>query len=148
MSITLIGEGAAYEFRWRRWALLRDAVAVHLEGGTTGALFPRLASIGDALVTTTLRLPARELVDELTAIARALTRYPLDALAMGPATAAVLYMGARVTEPRPLSPHELADIAPVGEARNLAEYFASMLDSMLHVCAHPAADGTIAVVDG
>ena len=148
MSITLIGRGASYEFRWRRWALLRDTVAVNLEKGASGTFFPHFASIGDALVTSVFRVPAQELGDELTAMTHALARHSLDDLMIGRATAAVLYMGARLETPRRLTRAELVEIAPIGDARNLTEYFGSMIESMLHVCAHPAEDGTLAVIDG
>jgi hypothetical protein len=50
MRQAMIGAGASFEFRWRRWALLRDTVAARLEGGEVGKKFPLLASIGNALV--------------------------------------------------------------------------------------------------
>jgi hypothetical protein len=147
MSLAMIGRNASYEFRWRRWALLRDTAALHLEDGKSGTRFPRFASIGDALIDP-LRIPARELADEIRAMQPALARHPVTALVLGPATAAILYMGARLESPRPLTNAEIAQISPLGDARNLAEYFASMLDSMSHVCQHAADDGTIEVIDG
>jgi hypothetical protein len=147
MSLALIGKGASYEFRWRRWALLRDAVAVHLEGGTSGAAYPRFAAIGDALFGVQ-RLPAAELASELRAVRAGLEDQPVTALVIAETTAAVLYMGARIAAPRLLTASELTQVAPVGSARSLAEYFASMIDSMAEVCAAPFDDGLIDVVDG
>jgi hypothetical protein len=50
MSLAMIGRGASYEFRWRRWALLRDTVAMHLEDGRSGTRYPQLARVGDAMM--------------------------------------------------------------------------------------------------
>ena len=147
MSLALIGQGASYEFRWRRWALLRDTVAAHLENGTTGSRFPRFASIGNALLSP-LKLPAQELRREIHAIRDGLGPLPITALTIGPATAAVLYIGTRMETPRPLTRTELVQIAPVGDAIKLDDYFLSMFTSIVDVCDSANDDGMIEVIDG
>jgi len=147
VSLALIGTNASYEFRWRRWALLRDTVEAHVEGGKGGSKFPRFASIGDALVEP-LRVPAKELLDEILQIREALKPHPISALMLGSATAAVLYVGSKLEAPRPLTQVELSQIIPVGGATNLDEYFTAMLDSIIHVCKNPAQDGTVEILDG
>jgi len=146
VSLALIGNNASYEFRWRRWALLRDTVAAQVEDGTSGSKFPRFASIGDALVEP-IKLPAKELRAEIERMREALKPHPISALTLGPATAAILYVGAKLEAPRPLTQVELAQILPVGNATNLAEYFSAMFDSILHVCDHPR-DDMVEVLDG
>ena len=146
MSLALIGKGASYEFRWRRWALLRDTAAAHLEGGRSGTRFPRFASIGEALLRPT-KLPARELRSELDAIRAGLGDLPISALVLGEETAAVVKMGARLEAPRPLTENELAQLTPVGSAVKLEEYFSSMFDSIVDVCDHPDDAGMIEVLD-
>lgn len=144
MSLALIGNDASYEFRWRRWALLRDAISAHLDP----ASFPRFLSIGDALGTGSVRIPAAELATEIDAIDAGLGDKPVEALVLGPRTAAVLYPGVVTEQPRPLTRTELSQIAPIGEERTLRDYFASMLSSIRDVCAHPFDDGNVESFDG
>lgn len=148
MSLTMVGQQASYEFRWRRWALLRDVVATHLEGGNTGSRFPCFASIGRALGVSSMAVSASELADELRQIREALARHPVEDLVLGPITARVLYPTITLEAARPLTRNELSQVAPIGDEKTLDQYFASMLDSMLDVCAHPSQDGTIEVHDG
>lgn len=144
----MVGHHASYEFRWRRWALLRDVVAAHLEDAAAGRRFPRFASIGDALGVTALRLPAADLTAEVRAIKEALAGRSIEELVMGPLTARVLYPNVKLEIARPLTRAEVAQVAPPGDAKTLDAYFASMLDSMLEVCASPYPDGAIEVLDG
>ena len=148
MSLALVGRNASYEFRWLRWVLLRDTVASRFEDGVMGSRFPRFASIGDALVCGVVRLPADQLATEIKTIQTSLAGVPIDALVLGPATAATLYPGAKLEEPRPLNTRELAQIAPIGSAKDLQEYFSSMCESIADVCANPADNGMVEVLDG
>src|SRR5688572_21249173 len=141
MSLALIGQGASYEFRWRRWALLRDTLAMHVDKP-----FPRFAEIGTALASS-CKLPADELASEIVAIRSAISHMPIAKLAIGEQTAAVLYPRSPVSA-RLLTETELSEVAPVGYSKDLGDYFSSMLDSIANVCAHPAADGTVEVLDG
>ena len=147
MSLALIGRGASYEFRWRRWALLRDTVAMHLEDGRTGSRYPHLAQLGDAIVEPR-RIDASALATEAAEVREKLGGMPIEKLAIGEATAAVLYHGAHIAAPRLLNDTELAQVAPVGTAADLREYFQSMIDSIADVCRHPHEDGKLEVIDG
>lgn len=145
----MIGREASFEFRWRRWALLRDVVDAHLEPHAAGSKrHHNFAAIGGALGTSPLHLPAQALAAELREIRAALAKHPVDDLVLGPITARVLYPTLTLDHPRPLTRAELSQIAPVGDERTLDQYFASLLDSMLEVCAHALPDGTIEVHDG
>lgn len=148
MSLAMVGRNASYEFRWRRWALLRDAIATHLEGASAGSRYQQFASIGRALGVESVRIPAAALATELRQIRDALARHPVEDLVLGPITAKVLYPTLTLEAARPLTRTELSHVAPIGNDTMLDQYFASMLDSMLDVCAHPAQDGTIEVHDG
>lgn len=145
MSLALIGEHAAYEFRWRRWALLRDTV-MSLE--PAAGRFPTFYALGDALSTGSMRVPAAALGEEVRTVMSLLAGHTLDDLAISPSTAAVLYVGTKIDQPRPLTAHERNQIAPPGSTSDLAEYFRSMCESMLDVCAHPLADGHVEILDG
>ena len=142
MSLALIGKGSSFEFRWRRWALLRDT-AMNLS--TTPR--PCLYAIGDGLLKP-VRFHAGGLAQDVEAVRRMLRGKSVDLLAIAPATAAVLYMGARLSEPRPLTPVERSQVAPAREGSDLADYFASLLDSIYEVCGHPFDDGCVEVIDG
>jgi hypothetical protein len=145
MSLAMIGEGAAYEFRWRRWALLRDTL-LYLEREPNR--FPTFSAIGDALVAGSLKLPAAALGEEITGILRRLRGHTVEELAMSPTTASVLYMGAKLEVPRRLTEHERTNVAPPGVEGDLADFFGSMCESMIEVCARPLVDGRIEILDG
>lgn len=148
MSLTMLGKGASYEFRWRRWALLRDAVIAHLEHNRPGSRFPQFAAIGNALGVPSIKLAAATLATEIEAIRTQLASRTVDDLVISAATASVLYPNVKLDIPRALTKAELQQIAPFGDERTLDAYFSSMLDSMLHVSNHPESDGTIEVLDG
>lgn len=145
MSLALIGNGASYEFRWRRWSLLRDTIELVAPELVAGS--PGFYSIGNGLMES-FRLSAKSLAAEIAAIMAAFEGAPLEQLAISPATASVIYLGAKLEGTRPLTPLERNQIAPPGTAKDLAEYFASMLESMARVCERPQDDGCVEVVDG
>lgn len=148
MSLAIIGEDASYEFRWRRWALLSDTITAVLEDGVRGSQFPRVHAIGSALVDGTIEIAARELAEEIRVIRERLQGQSLDRLTVSGRTAAVLYPRVHLEGSRPLTHVEMRQIAPFGDAQDLAEYFASILDSIEHVCASPKSRGQIEVIDG
>jgi hypothetical protein len=145
MSLALIGEGAAYEFRWRRWALLRDTLLLIDRAPNR---FPTFSAFGDALVAGSLKLPAAVLGEEIAAILRRVRGHTVEELAISPTTASVLYLGAKLDLPRRLTEHERNAVAPPGTEGDLGEFFASMCESMLEVCARPLIDGRIEIIDG
>lgn len=144
MSLAAIGNGAAYEFRWRSWAMLRDVLVANLDE----ASLPAFTSIGDALVAGAWAIDAGALLDELDRIRAWLAGKGLDELVLGPRTSAVLHGGVKPTMRRRLTATEIERIRPTGGSTDLADYFATMLDSLAAVCAKPRADGTIEIVDG
>jgi len=143
MSLAAIGNGAAYEFRWRSWAMLRDVLVANLDE----ASLPAFTSIGDALVAGTL-VEATALLAELERIRAWLAGKGLDELVLGPRTSAVLHGGVMPTMRRRLTATEIERIRPTGGSTDLADYFATMLDSLAAVCMKPRADGMIEIVDG
>jgi hypothetical protein len=145
MSLAAIGSGASYEFRWRSWALLRDALAEYLDGNER---FPSFFAIGDALVAGRIHLVAAALGSEIEQIRSGLVGKTLDDLVLGPKTASILHGGRLPKTSRPLTRIEVSNIRHPGGAEELTEYFATMLDSFARVCAHPNQDGTIEFVDG
>lgn len=144
----MVGTKSSFEFRWRRWALLRDVVVTHLENGVAGSRYRHFTSIGSALGVSSLEVPAAPLERELLEIRTALANRPISDLVLGPATAKVLNPDAELAVARPLTRTELSDVAPIGADETLGQYFASMIDSMLEVCAEPDEDGVVEVHDG
>lgn len=145
----MIGDGASYEFRWRRWALLRDFIQAALDRGADEPKYPRFCELGRALVEPVATFPAQALAAELAALKLALVNHTVEDLVIGPQTAATIYLGkGPFPGARKLTHVELAAIGGPGSTTNLAEYFDSMVDSMATVCAHPFATGLVEVMDG
>jgi hypothetical protein len=147
MCLAWVGTLASYVFGWRRGALLGDVVVPHLDA-REGDRFEHFVSIGPALGVESMKIRGAALGAVLRLIRGALGKRPVDDLVLGPITARVLYPNVNLEAPRPMTKTELSQLVPVGEAKTLAEYFSSMLDSMLEVCEHPTPDGTIEVHDG
>jgi hypothetical protein len=144
MSLAVIGAGASYEFRWRTWALLRDVLVANLDETTV----PAFCALGDAMVEGTVRVKADELAADIARIREWLVGKPFTDLVIGPRTAALVHFTQKATHRRPLNWNEIDRIRPIADSTDLAEYFATMLDSFARVCEHPAADGTLEIIDG
>jgi hypothetical protein len=144
MSLAVIGQDASYEFRWRAWALLRDVVVTNLDEASIEAF----ASLGDALVNGSMRVNAQALAADIATIREWLVGKPFEALVIGPRTSAIVHMTSMANTRRPLSRREIENIRPIADSKDLAEYFAVMLDSLARVSSKPYADGSIEVVDG
>jgi hypothetical protein len=144
MSLAVIGEDASYEFRWRTWALLRDVVVANIDEASVEAF----ASLGDALVSGTLRVNAQSLAADIVTIREWLVGKPIEALVIGPRTSVIVHMTSMANTRRPLSRREIENIRPIADSKDLADYFAVMLDSFARVCGKPYADGALEVVDG
>lgn len=143
MSLAAIGAGAAYEFRWRSWAMLRDVIVANLDEATV----PTFASLGDAMVSGTIDVDASALAFELETIRAWLAGKGFDELVLGPRTSNILH-GMEPKLRRKLTMTEIERIRPIGTSTDLADYFATMLDSLARVCSRPRPDGTIEIVDG
>ncbi|HTL38290.1 MAG TPA: hypothetical protein VL326_34405 [Kofleriaceae bacterium] len=144
MSLAVIGVEASYEFRWRTWALLRDVIVANLDEATVETF----ASLGDALVNGSMRVDAKALAADIALIREWLVGKPFEALVIGPRTSAIVHMTSMANTRRPLSRREIENIRPIADSKDLAEYFAVMLDSLERVSGKPQADGTIEVIDG
>jgi hypothetical protein len=144
MSLAIIGAGASYEFRWRTWALLRDVLVANLDESTLAAF----CALGSAMVEGTVRVKADELAADIGRIREWLVGKPFSNLVIGPRTSALVHFTQKAIRPRPLNWNEINRIRPIADSTDLAEYFATMLESFTEVCAHPAPDGTLEIVDG
>jgi len=90
MSLTFVGPKGSAEHRWIEFALLRDNVQHHLEGGTPGDGFATLHRITEALGGKEVELSAADLNAELTKAKDALAKRPVAELAISTRTRSVV----------------------------------------------------------
>jgi hypothetical protein len=91
LSICFIGPGGSCEYPWIRYALLRDNVLHHLEGGEPSQAFSAIYSIAGALRGASVSVSAIKLREELER-ARHLLELPIEELAISARTQAVISM--------------------------------------------------------
>lgn len=91
MSICFIGPGGSCEYPWIRYALLRDNVLHHLEGGEPSQSFSALYSIAGALRGASISVSAQKIREELER-AKGLLELPVEQLAISARTQAVISM--------------------------------------------------------
>lgn len=89
MSLSFVAPGGSVERRWIEYALLRDNVQHHLEGGAASAAFTHLHRVSEALGGGEIALPARALHEELVKAKALLTR-PIADLAISQRTRSVV----------------------------------------------------------
>lgn len=89
MSLVFNGPGGSTERRWIVYALLRDNVQHHLEGGEPGTGFPAIHAISGALGGGKTEISAQALRSELSR-AQELSARPAAELALSPRTVAVI----------------------------------------------------------
>jgi hypothetical protein len=90
MSFCFDGPRGSLEQRWIVYALLRDNVQHHLEGGQATDAFQCLYRVADALGGTRVVLPARQLHAEMERAKAALLSRPIVDLAISSRTRAVI----------------------------------------------------------
>jgi hypothetical protein len=90
MSLCFVGPKGSVEQPWITYALLRDNVQHHLEGGRPSPAFEATHAIADALGGGRVVLKARTLHAELQKARAALARRPIADLAIGPRTRGVI----------------------------------------------------------
>jgi len=91
LSICFIGPSGSCEYPWIRYALLRDNILHHLEGGEPSQAFSAIYSIAGALCGTSISILAVKLREELER-ARVLLELPIEQLAISARTQAVISM--------------------------------------------------------
>jgi hypothetical protein len=88
MSLSFVGPGGGFERRWIVYAMLRDNVQCHLEGGTPSPEFAELHALGDALAVGKASVSAVALRDQIQK-AKALLSRPISDMAVSLRTRAV-----------------------------------------------------------
>jgi len=149
MSLSFIGPTGSFERRWIVYAILRDNVQHHLEGGVPGPQFAALHAIGGALAQGEVRVSAPVLHAELERV-RPLLERPLLELAVSERTRAVCMLDL----PLPAaSATMLASSAgwqpplPAHNPQTLGDVFGSLVVELLRVTEGAAEGDELTVVD-
>jgi hypothetical protein len=144
MSLVFTGPGGSTERRWIVYALLRDNVQHHLEGGEPGKSFPAVHAVSSALGGGKAQVSASELREELER-ARALEDRPIEELALSPRTVAVI--SHRWPPPKDASTKLASQwaikIPAAHGAKTLGDVFGNLIEDLLRV----AGDGDGAEVE-
>lgn len=147
MSLTFLGHKGSFERRWIVYAMLRDNVQHHFEGGTPSGEFKTIHSIGDALVTGRTIVPASALRSEVQR-ARELLDKPIADLAVSVRTRAVCAMAFPLPETRGTALAKDADWTapfPLTGLATLGDLFGSFVDELLRIT--EGGEGEVTVVD-
>lgn len=151
MSLIFIGPGGSVEHSWIAYALLRDNVQHHLEGGRRGASFHRLHQIADATRQKSVVLPARGLHDELLKAKEGLRDRPRTELAISMRTRSVISL----VWPPPdknettLVSEQGAGLLPwLPSGESLLDIFGHVIDDLLRITGGESTEATVEVHDG
>lgn len=150
MSLSFHGPKGTIEQRWIYYALLRDCVQHHIEGGKPTGDFECLHSMSEALVRHRVTVPAAKLKDELTRAKAALGGRPSSDLAISLRTRAVLSLRWPPPDEREtvLVREWGGSIPLLGEVGpGLDDVFGHLLDHLLGIIGDPAEGDEVSVVD-
>jgi hypothetical protein len=147
MSLSFVGPNGSFETRWIVFALLRDNVQHHLEGGEPSGRFPAIHGITAALGGTA-SVDAVALRTEAELAHDALVERPADDVAISARTAAV----AAMTWPPRATGTWLLEGAPIPTwsgppPRTLGNLFGTLLDSILAITAGANAGDVVEIID-
>jgi hypothetical protein len=144
MSISFTGPKGWIEQRWIVYALLRDNVQHHIEGGTPTGKFQSLHSIAEALGGKEVKVPAGPLHEELL-VARPLLGRPIEDLAISLRTRAVLSLHWPPPERREtMRVTEWGGTIPLISvtAKTLDDVFGHLLEGLIRIT-EEAPEGTV-----
>ncbi|MBS2022340.1 MAG: hypothetical protein JST92_08010 [Deltaproteobacteria bacterium] len=149
MSLDFQGPRGSIEQRWIIYALLRDNVQHHLEGGRQGDGFQALHGLQLALGGRPVSVSARRLHDELLKAQRELPAKPIDQLAVSGRTRAVISLTFPIPEvgETMLVAGSGVVVEPVRGARTLGDVFGFLLDDLLRVTRDAGPDDQVVVTD-
>jgi hypothetical protein len=135
MSLVFSGPRGSFERRWIVYAMLRDNVQHHLEGGTPGPEFSALHTLSDVLLNGSATVSALKLRDEAER-ATVLMGRPISDLAVSIRTRAVTTRVFPLPEVRGtlLASHAGWGLPfPLEQARTLGDLLGSMVEELLRV---------------
>lgn len=149
MSLSFLGPAGSFERRWIVYAMLRDNVQHHLEGGSPSPEFTQIHALGEALLSGRVAVPALALRAELLRAQELMDR-PIDDLAVSLRTRAVLTMGF------PLLGTPSTDLVseagwtlpfPLAGARTLGDAFGSLLVELLRITENAKSSDVVEILD-
>lgn len=149
MSLTFQGPGGAFERRWIVYAMVRDNVQHHLEGGVPTQAFSALHALADALSRGEVSVPAAKLHAELTQALELLER-PIDELAVSVRTRAacsLLFPPPTLRATALVSEEDWTLPFPIAGAETLGDVFGSLVEELLRVTAGATPNDVLRVID-
>lgn len=135
MSLSFFGPSGSFERRWIVYAMLRDNVQHHLEGGTPSPAFAALHAVSDALAHGETTVSARTLREQVER-ARPLTEKPIDELAVSLRTRAVCSLHFPLPETRGTSLASRVDWPTsnvTAGAKTLGDLFGDLVSELLRI---------------
>lgn len=152
MSLSYTTSKGSYEQRWIIYAMLRDNVQHHLEGGKPTSSFSEIHAIAQALGGSQVVVSASRLRNELLRAKTDLCPRPLDQLAISLRTRSVLALQWPPPEHRATSLlKESGETVPLlGDLPSnstLDDVFGSLVEGLLRITADCGPDDTVQVVD-
>ena len=136
MSLSFVGPAGSVEQRWIVYALLRDNIQHHLEGGQPSGDFTNIHALATALAGAGVKVPARGLRAELERAKQELGPLPFSELAVSARTRAVLAFDWPPPEARATTLlREWGQSIPLlgGPYRTLEEVFGHLVDALLSI---------------
>jgi len=147
MSFLYATTNGSFEQRWVVYALLRDCVQHHLEGGTPSAEFGALHAVSEALVGRVVHIDAGKLNAELKRAKGALAGRPISELALSMRTRSVITLHWPPPKERAtsLAGADVLGLPLIGDlqATTLDDVFSPLLDALIALTEPPATELTV-----
>ncbi len=150
MSLSFKSRKGTVEQRWIYYAMLRDNVQHHLEGGAPGGDFEALHAVGSALTLGRVAVPAGRLHDELVVARGALAAKPMHEFAVSLRTQAVVSLKWPPPERREttvVGAHGSAGLPTDASMTTLGDAFGHLLDALIDLSEGAQETDVIEVVD-
>ncbi len=150
MSLIFSGRSGSLEERWITYALLRDAVQHHLEGGRPSSRFAVLHSVTRALGNPTISVSAQGLHQELEVARTELLSRPISDLALSERTraATTLVWSPDLADATALV-KDLGSELPLlsGNPHTLGDVFGHFVESLLEITSGAGPEEKIEIHD-
>lgn len=151
MSFSFVGPNGGFERRWIVYALLRDNVQHHLEGGAPSPAFAAIHSISEALGAGPegVKISGAKLKEEVAVIQSRLASIHIDELAVSLRTRAVITRSFPLPTLRATELARLMDWSvpfPTDQAETVGSLFEDFLEELMEICGE-ASDSVVCVID-
>jgi len=149
MSLAFFGPRGSFEVRWIVYALLRDNVQHHLEGGTSSEKFADIHQIGEALLKDRVRVNAARLRSQVEQARAVLLPLPASDIALSGRTRAVLTAAwPPKSEATSLIGKAVLTIPMLHDGiRTMADAFGTLVENLLEITQGAGPDDAVEVVD-